>query len=263
MSRHSAVPRTVAPRMVEWLLARFIGHERAAALIGDLLEESAARTYPLLRFWFHALGLIALFTARSVVAYAVAFFALPFTFGKTALATWGPHAAHRPPHHWLQTITITGEIGCLCVAPTAFSLLRFGPRARLTWISFSFAAVTIAASFFWWSPVALTLVALALGFTLAAALRDRRSRLTLTVVAAATTTGVSYAVFVFWFPFWISLRSQAPWTPPHWPSPAYPILFYLPWLFPIIPAAISSTFYSRYVLRSNPEEHQEATTFPA
>ncbi len=120
----------------EWFLARFVGHDRASAILGDLLEISATRG----RLWFWTAYVRTLVTLgwRAPAAFLCTYLCIRSTWWWTGIRTsmhwlfrWVPYAA--PVHHMPLAIRLQFLVGPLYglyfLAP--FAVLCFGLRDRL------------------------------------------------------------------------------------------------------------------------------------
>jgi hypothetical protein len=125
--------------IAEWLLARIAGCDRAAAIMGDLLELSATRG----RLWFwtaYARTLISL-GWRAPVAFVFAMASMRFIFGTVFPWLWNRRTTHLMDaglfgvyNQHIRLITwnismVTAQFLCFAFA---FVLVRFGWRNRLT-----------------------------------------------------------------------------------------------------------------------------------
>jgi hypothetical protein len=130
------------PNLPESVLALFAGHDRAAAIMGDLTEMAQTRG----RGWFVAAYVRTLFALRwrTVAAFAVtyAYVHSVWVFRATyssmhLLFRWVPYAgyAYRPPVWWFYLRPFESVFtGLYVLAP--FLLVRFGLRDRLTQLTF-------------------------------------------------------------------------------------------------------------------------------
>ena len=156
------MPNTI---WAEWIIARLSDRDRAASIIGDLLE-SGGETNPVW-FWWSVAGVVLSLTWRGLVGLAVAYECLSVLShgrwlaqcpqGRGSWFTVGydcPSSAlvHQPPHVWMPLFAVMGPvIGLLCiVAP--YAVVRYGFRDRFAQLTLALCAPSIVVGFYWWVP---------------------------------------------------------------------------------------------------------------
>jgi hypothetical protein len=167
------MPNTI---WAEWIIARLSDRDRAASIIGDLLESGGERNP--VWFWWSVAGVVVSLTWRGLVGLAVAYECLSVLNHAKGLAqcpqgrgSWFavgyecPSSAlvHQPPHVWVPIFAVIGFVsGLLCViAP--YAVVRYGFRDRFAQLTLALCAPSIVVGFYWWVPaVAFAYVVLVL-----------------------------------------------------------------------------------------------------
>ena len=138
---------------MEWLLARFAGKRRAAAMMGDLLEQREQRgTW---WFWRAVAGVMLAVAWRPVLGFVGALYVCNWSYNALQLRTFGVHAEHRPGVLWSPTLIIVAAASSMMWFVFVYAGIRYGLRARLTQIALATAGVATAIIFGWWQPVML------------------------------------------------------------------------------------------------------------
>jgi hypothetical protein len=190
------MPKTALP---EWILARFVGHDRASVILGDLLEISTTRGC--LWFWSAYARTLITLGWRTPVAFLCAYY---FSFSYWSITAryasmhwlfrWVPLAGsdYRMPfwqHHLQPLVSVLSMLfGLNFLLP--FVLVRFGLRDRLTQLASILFLVSLPASsnrLLLLMPMEILAV---IAVVLALCLRDWRRPMI--VLAAALT--LSYAI---------------------------------------------------------------------
>ena len=139
---------------IEWIFCRLTTKERAAAMVGDLLETGKEKGK--LWFWLSVFGVaLSLFWQRPL-AFFVALFAtwsVPVFFISRDLIF---HLKHDHPGKWqiefiLYFFTV---VGILC-GLSLYAAIRYGLRERTTQMALVWSAICAVAAYFWWQPFVL------------------------------------------------------------------------------------------------------------
>lgn len=182
MRRHS---------IASWLLHSVLPAAHAESLLGDLLElagndQAKLRSLLLETTW----SLLSRSTAGFLLAAVVGgggMVEMQFVFFKLLAL----HPATHSQRAWGSTLAALA--GCLLIM-TCFSVVRYGARDRMTWLTSACIPLLAAAALFWWAPgIAQTAEGLLLALLLGSLLR-RDSRTALIAVMA-----LSVLQFVLWF----------------------------------------------------------------
>lgn len=138
----------------EWLLRRVTSRERAAAQVGDLLEEAASRGAGW--FWRAVLGAFLRQGWREITAVGLAAWAAEwlsfrlFLLMSLALREDAPHRLDAP-FTW-AAFAYTVLLYSLASVAT-YACVRFGPRDPLTRVVLCLAVGGCLSGFFWYQPV--------------------------------------------------------------------------------------------------------------
>jgi hypothetical protein len=191
----------------EWLLARIIGQDRAAAIMGDLEELAATRG----RLWFwttYVRALIALGWRTGGPAFLLAFLWVRFMYSKVIwwmmnhrtsqlmdAGLFGENSPHVRMLCWNISL-VTAQF--LCFA-TPFVLVRFGVRNRLTQLACALFLVTIPV--YSLRPWVMDLSGIATLLLIAAALVAAPWRKPLAVLAGTCLPAIAVkATYLFFLP---------------------------------------------------------------
>jgi hypothetical protein len=134
----------------EWMLARFVGRDRAASIVGDLLESQLDRGA--LPFWLSVIGIVLSLNRRRLAAFFAALVCLYFLRG-LPMPVFAPLSgrppANQPPEMWQSFFAVLGWTGMLLWVLTPYALLRYGFRDRLSQVALAF-CMPITTSIFGW-----------------------------------------------------------------------------------------------------------------
>jgi hypothetical protein len=189
----------------EWIIARLSDRDRAASIIGDLLESRGEENPAW--FWWSVAGVVLSLVWRSLVGFVVAYLCLSFLAHARALMQC-PHARgswfsplmdcpsamlhHEPPQIWMPFFA--GGVLISIVAP--YAVVRYGFRDRFAQLTVALFAPTVVVLFYWWvSAVILLSLLLVLSIVaFAAAFVDgRRALLVLTAALVIGYGGMQLA----------------------------------------------------------------------
>lgn len=150
--------------VAEWTIRRVAGKERAASIVGDLVETAQHRGS--LWFCLAVAGVVVRLLWRPLVAFVAAFYAGGWTYQGLQMAVVGIHTQHRPPEPWMPLFSVLVGAGTLLWISSLYLVIRYGFRDRLAQIALLMAALTSAVTCYWWQPLILT----ACGITLVGAI---------------------------------------------------------------------------------------------
>ncbi len=219
--------------LAEWILRRVVGPERAAEMVGDLLETQAAADR--FRFGLSVMWLAFVFSwqmlAALVMSVLVGFLCAwqPFFWTIVRLA----HSGHRMPPAMFFTSSYLFGMSMLFWSEAGFCFVHFGIRHPLSRISVVAAMFGSVVTCCWWLPHApIMLAVLALGIVVAYT-TSRTRRLFLAIWSAALVLD------------WLTVFTLS-----HLPSRA--LAFIGGWkiiamfLVPIAEASVSVSLYRRF-----------------
>jgi hypothetical protein len=136
--------------LAEFLIRFVEGRDRAAALVGDLVEIAQARG----RIWF-GFAVLRLLIARlwcPVVATIAALYACNWLLFASSISLQGVHAYHRPPEVWMPFFQVVSAIGAVLCGSMLYSAIRYGLNDLYTRLAFVVACLCIFVTFAWWLP---------------------------------------------------------------------------------------------------------------
>jgi hypothetical protein len=127
----------------ERLLSFFVSRDRAAAIVGDLLELHCGR----LEFWLAVSRTTWTLSWRLGLGFLLAAAAELYAF--FVVNNW----AARPPHGVDGTAIFSGWCFALFGAGAVFSIIRFGVFDAISRLPIVLAVLTGLDAFFWWMPL--------------------------------------------------------------------------------------------------------------
>jgi hypothetical protein len=180
--------RSVA--VAEWVLARFAGEQRAAAMLGDLLEQRQQRSERW--FWRSLAGVLLAVAWRPVLGFVGAFYVANW-----ALRGMMPRGfVGSAPHDfiWLPVLDATIFVGSFAWFVVVYAGIRYGVRDTLMQLAGALAVLATAVAFSWhYGPLLVAFAALTLAVVIAsAAVRRRRG-----AAAAFLGTGLIYLASLY------------------------------------------------------------------
>ncbi len=154
--------------IAEWVVSRFIDRQRAASIVGDLLESKPQKGSIWIWFWFSLARIIVSHGWRWPVGFIAAFYSGMWALGKFQMVLFGVHAAHRPPEYpWEPVFTVLSAFGGLSWMVFFYAAVRYGVGDRVTQLGFASAGLSTVIICCWWQPstlatcIALTICAVA------------------------------------------------------------------------------------------------------
>jgi len=171
----------------EWLIGRLTEKPAAAAIVGDLLEDTPRKGRA--GFFLSLAGVMFWLSWRRCVGTVAAFYAGWRIFRSMELAVYG-FDAHRPDWYLGQTVlSALSTIATFFWMVLAYSIIRYGVRDRVTQLALASAAIATGIVYAWWLPAVLTAcITLGLG-TAVVSLITAECRKAALIVTAATVTG--------------------------------------------------------------------------
>jgi hypothetical protein len=192
----------VSAPAAEWLIARFTCAEAASSMVGDLLEEAAARGD--LWFWRAVAGIVLRLNRRRLLAFSVALICAHFlrelpmpVFSAVA----GRLPAPQPPEMWVSLFAVLGWIAMLSWVAAPYLLVRYGLRDRFAQLALAVSVLVTAADIFWQRPaIAVACIAAAAAVLVALTLftRWRGPLLALLIATLVGYAGFQGAVDLSW-----------------------------------------------------------------
>lgn len=141
--------------VAEWIISRFTDRDRAASVVGDLLETVPQKGG--LGFWTSIGGIVFSLVWRRPIAFAAAFYVGWWVVGALQIPIYGMHT-HRPPHAWMPLFTLLGIIGMLLWTIAPYAAIRYGGRDPFTQLAAAYSLAIAGLIFYWWIPMATVVV---------------------------------------------------------------------------------------------------------
>lgn len=176
----------------EWILRRFTSNERAASIVGDLVEIGERKG--VLWFWLSLCGVVLSLVWRQPLAFIAAFYAGAWTFGWFMMANCSIHSLHCAAGLWYRTFGPLVFTASTLWALFSYAAIRYGILDRTTQLSVVWASLITTVIYFWWQPLVLGLcVAAALFIVLASILRSNfRGEALALLIAVAVGASVRF-----------------------------------------------------------------------
>lgn len=191
--------------VAEWMVGRFTAKNRAATIVGDLVELKPQKGSSW--FWFSVSRVVLFLTWRRLAALIAALFAaygasiVSNTIGSRVLPFASPHTHLLSTWEPLFFVLVIGHmLGWMALA---YSAIRYGFSDKLTQFTFIWTIVTTAGCYGWGQPIVVTLCILLTLCTLAACVAWTEWRRAALILFASILTG--FACFflsgcvVFWY----------------------------------------------------------------
>ncbi len=245
--------------LAEWILRLCTSRDRAASVIGDLIELRQRKGLPW--FWLSLAGAVVRLLWRPVAALVAAFYANNWAFSIFQMTLWGVHSHHHiPDGPWAALLfgilSVTSASLCLILV---YAAVRYSTLDAATQIAAAFAAVTTGIIYLWWQPIGLGLVLTVLIAVLVASQSSsvRRKDFT-TVFAAVIVANAGFLVTMCLATVWQRHLFAGQWGDKE--MRAHPSLLWLTFFLMLITAWLTTVTYS--ALRSH-FMHSESRLDPA
>jgi hypothetical protein len=134
--------------IAEWVLRRVTTRERAAAIVGDLVEADLPEGSG--RFWFSVAGVVISQSSRWALALVVACYVAPRAYGFVEIQPFNSH--HLAPEGWIKPLNMACGIATILWFITPYAAIRYGLRDNTVRLSFASAGLITTIGFFWWQP---------------------------------------------------------------------------------------------------------------
>lgn len=136
--------------LAECLVRLVEGSDRAAALVGDLVEIAQTRS----RLWF-GLAVLRLLVSRlwrPVVGVIAVLYSSNWLLFASSMALHGIHAQHRPPFMWTPFFDVVGAICAILSGSALYSAIRYGLGNVYTRLALAVAGLCALVTFARWFP---------------------------------------------------------------------------------------------------------------
>ncbi|HKV49192.1 MAG TPA: hypothetical protein VJN69_13945 [Candidatus Acidoferrales bacterium] len=151
----------LSARPAEWLIARFAGKRRAAAIIGDLLEDASERGPEW--FWFSIAGIVLSLTWRYLLALAVGLTSCQILWRYLPAPVFGRPGAFppvaQPSHNLWPFVAGLGHVCMLLWIAAPYAAVRYGLRDRFAQLAL-FVCVTLSIAFVCWRIPSVLVISL-------------------------------------------------------------------------------------------------------
>jgi hypothetical protein len=179
--------------IAEWILCRLTSKERAASMVGDLVEIGERKGS--LWFWFSLAGVALSLFWRRPVAFVAALFAgtwLPYGFMAIRAATvhdWHLELA------WMPVFVILIPVGRALCAVLLYAAIRYGVQDRATQMAFAWTVLVSAMCCFWWLPAVPGMcIAAALFLAFASILKSNLRKDALVILVSVTVGSAGWSM---------------------------------------------------------------------
>jgi hypothetical protein len=170
--------------IAEWILCRLTSKERAASMVGDLVEIGERKG--LLWFWLSLAGVVLSSVWRRPLAFVAAFYAGMWAVGGFQMAVVGVHAQHRPPEYpWVPIFLALGMVGSALWAMSFYAAIRYGLQDRTGQMAFAWTGLITTVIYLWWQPVILGVCIAAALFLASVCLLNGKRRKSVLIVAVS------------------------------------------------------------------------------
>jgi hypothetical protein len=170
----------------EWILCRVTSKERAASMVGDLMEIQERKG--VLWFWLSVASVALSLFWRRPIAFVAAFYTGMWTFGRLMMVIYGINAQHRPPEYpWMPVFDVLILAGSTLWAVSLYGAIRYGLQERSAQLVLAYAGLVTAVIYLWWLPAVLAAcIAAALVIATASILKSKLRKESLVVLVAVS-----------------------------------------------------------------------------
>jgi hypothetical protein len=169
--------------IAEWILCRLTSKERAASMVGDLVEIGT-RKGPFW-FWLSLAGVALSLTWRRPPAFFAALYAANWTLAEFINTADTMYVRHQPQGFWNHAFGPIIFIASTLWAMLFYAAIRYGASDRTAHVTFVWAGLVTTVIYFWWQPLVLGLcVAAALLVASASTLKSSFRKESLVVLAS-------------------------------------------------------------------------------
>ena len=141
--------------IAEWILCRLTSKERAASMVGDLVEIGM-RKGPFW-FWMSLAGVALSLTWRRPPAFVAALYAGMWTFGEFINTADSIYVRHQPQGFWNHAFGPLIFVSSTLWAALSYGAIRYGVLDRTMQITLVWAGLFTTVIYFWWQPAVLGL----------------------------------------------------------------------------------------------------------
>lgn len=202
--------------VAEWMVGRWAGKKRAAAIVGDLVELKPQKGS--LWFWLSVVGVMLSLSWRHYVAVMAALAAAyaasvaSNTVGSRVLPFASSYTHHSFSLELLLFVLVLGHmLGCMALV---YSAICYGFSDELTQLSSVLTVVTTAGCYCWGHPIVITLCVILSLCAIAACIVLAKWRRAALALFASMLTGFicfsSSGCVVFWYHSYAFHRGMGP-----------------------------------------------------
>jgi hypothetical protein len=169
--------------IAEWILCRLTSKDRAASMVGDLVEIGERKGVAW--FWLSLAGVALSLTWRRPPAFFAALYAAMWTFAEFINTADTIYVRHQPQGFWDHAFGPLIFVGSTLWAMFIYAAIRYGASNRTVQVTFIWAGLVTTLIYFWWQPVVLGLcIAAAFVLALASILKSSLRKESLVVLAS-------------------------------------------------------------------------------
>jgi hypothetical protein len=177
----------------EWILCRVTTKERAASMVGDLVEIEKQKG--LLWFWLSIARIALSLYWRRPLAFVAAVYAQLWIFNRFSVEIWGIDSPHRMAYSTSFCRAINGA-GIILWIVLSYAAIRYGFRDRLTQLAMGLTGVVTLFIYFWWLPVAAAICAVLFGLIVVVSVLNRDRRNAAMVLLVTVPVGLAGGLLV-------------------------------------------------------------------
>jgi hypothetical protein len=142
--------------IAEWMLRRVTTRDRAASIMGDLVELKSQQGP--IQFWLSIAGVLFSTAWSWPLAFLAAFYGANWTFSGLQKAAFGIpfDSPHRASLTWEPVLNVLLAIGTILSMIAIYTTIRYGLRDRMAQVTLASAGITSLIVCLWWQPYVLT-----------------------------------------------------------------------------------------------------------
>jgi hypothetical protein len=141
--------------IAEWMLRRVTTRDRAASIMGDLVEAKSQQGP--IQFWLSIAGVLFSTAWSWPLAYLAAFYGANWTFSGLQMSAFGMpfDSPHRASLTWQPALNVLLGIGTILSMTGIYTTIRYGLRDRMAQVALASAGIASLIVCYWWQPYVL------------------------------------------------------------------------------------------------------------
>jgi hypothetical protein len=199
--------------IAEWILCRLISNERAASIVGDLVEIGERKGA--LWFWLSFAGVVFSSLWRRSLAFIAALYAGTWTFSEFIATADSIYSKHYPTGGWNLAFGPLIFTGSTVWAVFFYAAIRYGFLDRTMQLAFVWAGLFTTVICFWWQPAMLAVCIAAAFFVVLGSISNSGFRMEALAVLVSVVGGSAVRFLAIMLAGWpLSVFPGAPVTYP-------------------------------------------------